>query len=203
MKIIQLTSGLFDIAFTCRIGQFVMIHFGGRHYFRFGKFEPDTPQEWYLAEERLTPERLLSDPQCHSVEAAPEIYPCRYCGEVPEWVSVSMGDWDGKLTHKCLARSWSLIGKKDECLRDWNEVHGSPPIAGWIYVKCDTCGDTWRETVRDIKADSSVKCMNGCEHGGNTHVWKRDQCFLPIDRNGDLRERVKERLTRGLGCCSG
>jgi hypothetical protein len=131
-----------------------------------------------------------------------EAYPCRHCGEVPEWVDIPMGGtppWDGKLTHKCLSRSWSLIGGKEECLRDWNEVYGRSPLAGWIYAKCDTCGDTWRETSRDIKAVSSVECANGCEHGGDTHVWKRERCFLPTDRSGNLREYTKERLSSGLG----
>jgi hypothetical protein len=132
----------------------------------------------------------------------PEIYPCRHCGEIPEWIDIPMGGnppWDGKLAHKCLARSWSLLGGKGECFRDWNEVHGRAPLTGWIYVKCDICGDTWRETSRDIKAVSSVECVNGCEHGGDTHVWKRERCFLPTDRSGNLREYTKERLSSGLG----
>jgi hypothetical protein len=61
MRKIQLTSGLFDIAFTCRIGQFLMIRFDGKHYFRFGRFEPDTPQDWFEAGDRFTPERLLDE----------------------------------------------------------------------------------------------------------------------------------------------
>lgn len=134
----------------------------------------------------------------------PEINPCRRCGEMPQWVDVPMPSrwsprWDGKLMHKCAHGEYFLMGAKAECFRDWNEVHGRAPISGWLYVKCDICGDTWRETSRDIKAVSSVECMNGCEHGGDTHVWKRERCFLPVDRSGNLREYTKERLSSGLG----
>lgn len=69
--------------------------------------------------------------QTESIEA--EIYRCRYCGEIPEWIDISIGGiypWDGKLTHKCLARSWSLIGEKRECFRDWNEVYGRSLVSG-------------------------------------------------------------------------
>lgn len=73
-------------------------------------------------------------------------------------------------------------------------VHGRSPVTGWLYAKCDICGDTWRETSRDILAPSSVDCAK-CEHGGDTHVWMRERCFLPVDQSGNLRKYAKERYS--------
>ena len=133
-----------------------------------------------------------------------DIYHCRHCGELPKWIDVPIPErwsprWDGKLVHKCAAGEYFLMGGKARVRQDWNDAHGRAPVSGWIYAKCDTCGDRWRETSRDIKAISSVDCSNGCEHGGDVHIWKRERCFLPTDQSGNLREYTKERLSSGLG----
>jgi len=73
------------------------------------------------------------------------------------------------------------------------------PVSGWQWVKCDDCGTTWKETSRDIQSPSLVDCINRCDHGGDTHVWKTEQADLPRDQNGNLLNYERVILTKGLG----
>ena len=73
------------------------------------------------------------------------------------------------------------------------------PVCGWRWVKCDDCGNTWKETSRDIASPSNVECPNHCDHGGDTHVLKTERADLPRDRSGNLLSNQIEILTRGLG----
>ena len=73
------------------------------------------------------------------------------------------------------------------------------PVCGWRWVKCDDCGNTWKETSRDIASPSNVECPNHCDHGGDTHVLKTEPTDLPRDRSGNLLSNQIEILTRGLG----
>jgi hypothetical protein len=73
------------------------------------------------------------------------------------------------------------------------------PVCGWQWVKCDDCGTTWKETSRDILSPSHVECLNHCDHGGDTHVWKTERADLPRDRSGNLLKYEREILTKSLG----
>ena len=61
------------------------------------------------------------------------------------------------------------------------------PATGWVYAKCADCGNTWKETSRDVDSPSSRECPRGCDHGGDTHVWNRERdSTLLTDASGNL-----------------
>ena len=73
------------------------------------------------------------------------------------------------------------------------------PVAGWYWAQCDDCKVTWREASRDICSPSHVDCPSGCDHGGQTTVWKTSvDPALARDAHGNLLCARRIVLSRGM-----